>query len=178
MANDKELWVSIDGYDGLYSISNFGRVLSHHWGKTRILRQRTNHRGYAMVNLTKNSRLKTFRVHSLVAQHFLPNPNGLTETNHKDENKLNNRVDNLEWCTRSYNVNYGTRNERQRLSVVKGVIQYDKKGVAIAKYDSLTKASRMVGISVQHIAACCKKKYPYAGGFIWRYATEVQNGAQ
>ena len=177
MTNDREFWTEIVGYENLYSISNFGRVVSHHWGKHRILRQRINHRGYAMVNLTKDGMMKTFRVHSLVAKHFLPNPNGLPELNHKDENKLNNRVDNLEWCTRSYNVNYGTRIERQRAKVIKGVIRYDKHGVAIAKYDSLTTASRAVGISVQHIAACCKRKISYAGGFIWRYVAEVENGA-
>lgn len=178
MESNKEIWIPIKGYEGRYSVSNFGNIASHRGGKYRILRLRTSPKGYPRVNLAKNGELKTFCVHALVAKHFLPNPNGLTEINHKDENKLNNMVENLEWCTRSYNVNYGTRTERQRLRVSKGVIQYDNKGVAIAEYDSLTKASGTVGISVQHIAACCKKKYPYAGGFIWRYLTEVRNGAQ
>jgi hypothetical protein len=110
----------------------------------------------------------------LVAKHFLPNPDGLTEINHKDEDKSDNRVDNLEWCTRSYNINYGTRTARQRMKVIKAVVQYDKNGNKTAEYDSISQASQSVGISVQHIAACCKKKYPYAGGFAWKYATEVQ----
>ena len=172
---ENELWCPINGYEGLYSISNFGRVLSHHWGKSRILKQRVSPRGYSQVNLTKNSKLTTFRVHGLVAKHFLRNPNGLTEINHKDENKSNNRADNLEWCTRSHNVNYGTRISRQRLGVIKGVVQYDRKGDFVASYDSLTRASREVGLTVSHIAGCCKKKYPFAGGFVWKYATEVSN---
>ena len=176
--NISEIWVDLAGYEGLYSVSNLGRIASHHWNKRRILRPRTNNRGYSLVNLSKNGRLKTFKVHVLVAKHFLPNPCGLTEINHKDEDKSNNRCDNLEWCTRSYNVNYGTRIAKQRSAVIKAVIQYDKNGEIIASYDSITNASRAVGLSVQHIAACCKRKYPYAGGFIWRYTTEVQDVTQ
>lgn len=171
MNNISEIWADIVGYEGYYSISNLGRVASHHRNKCKILRHRANPKGYSLVNLSKNGVIKTFKVHRLVAEHFLPNPCGLTEINHKDEDKANNRIDNLEWSTRSYNVNYGTRIAKQRLAVIKPVIQYDKSGKIIASYDSITDASRTVGISVQHIAACCKRKYPYAGGFIWRYAT-------
>ena len=171
-------WAVIDGYDGLYTVSNLGRVCSHHRNKPRMLRQRTNNRGYSLVNLTKNGIIKTFKVHVLVARHFLPNPDGLTEVNHKDEDKSNNRADNLEWCTRSYNVNYGSRTAKQRAKVCKAVVQFDKNGEIIAGYDSLTRASRTVGISVQHIAACCKGKYPYAGGYIWKYLSEVRDAHQ
>lgn len=178
MKDVSETWVDIVGYEGLYSISNLGRVASHQWGKYRILRQRTGARGYLRVNLSKDGILKTFKVHRLVAEHFLPNPGGLIEINHKDEDKSNNRFDNLEWCTRSYNVNYGTRISKQRVSVIKPVVQYNRTGQVIALYDSLTQASRAVGISVQYIAACCKRKYPHAGGFIWRYLTEVQSATK
>jgi hypothetical protein len=170
-----EIWVAIDGYEDLYSISNFGRVMSRHWNKTRIIRPRENNRGYLLVNLCKNGELKTFKVHVLVAKHFLPNPHGLTEINHKDEDKTNNRLDNLEWCTRSYNVNYGTRVARQRERVIKAVVQFSKNGDMIAVYDSMSNARRSVGVSVQHIAACCKRKVPTAGGFMWKYLTEVQS---
>ena len=170
-----EKWVSINGYDGLYSVSNHGRIASHHWGKYRILQQHTNHRGYYKVSLTKNGKLTTFSVHRLVAEHFLPNPYGLTEINHKDENKSNNIVNNLEWCSRSYNVNYGTRTSRQRLSTIKGVVQFDKNGDVVAEYDSITQASKRIGASTSHIVGCCKRKYPSARGFIWRYSREVQN---
>ena len=173
MNKEPEKWLDIVGYEGVYSISNLGRVASHQWGRFRLLKPRTNNRGYSIVNLSKNGILKTFKVHKLVAKHFIPNPYGLTEINHKDEDKSNNRADNLEWCTRSYNVNYGTRIMRQRVKVTKAVVQYDKSGKALAVYDSISLASQLVGISVQHIVACCKKKYPYAGGFVWRYLTEV-----
>lgn len=168
----------IEGYEGLYTIDTLGGICSHHHGKCRPIRYRTNNRGYSLVNLSKNGIMKTFKVHVLVARHFLPNPNGLTEINHKDEDKSNNKVDNLEWCTRSYNVNYGSRTAKQRAKVSKPVVQFDKNGEIIAGYDSLTRASRTVGISVQHIAACCKGKYPYAGGYIWKYLSEVQDAYQ
>lgn len=168
----------IEGYEGLYTIDTLGGICSHHHGKCRGIRYRTNNRGYSLVNLSKNGIIKTFKVHVLVAKHFVPNPNGLSEVNHKDEDKSNNRADNLEWCTRSYNINYGSRTEKQRSKVSKAVICFDKHGNLIAKYDSITSASHMTGISISHIAACCKKKYPYAGGLIWRYATEVQDAYQ
>jgi hypothetical protein len=175
MNKEPEIWVDIVGYEGVYSVSNLGRVASHHWGKHRLLHPRINNKGYLLVNLCKNGTLKTFKVHILVGKHFLVNPDGLSEINHKDEDKSNNRFDNLEWCTRSYNVNYGTRIARQRLTLTKPVCQYDKYGQFIALYDSITQASQIVGISVQHISTCCKKKYPYAGGFVWRYLEEVQD---
>lgn len=175
---EDEVWFPLEDYEGLYLISNLGRIASRHWNKHKILRQRINNKGYAIVNLCKYGLLKTFKVHSLVAKHFLPNPNKLTEINHKDENKLNNRWDNLEWCTRSHNINYGTRTSRQRLKVIKGVIQYDKNGKYIASFDSISQAGKIIGISPQHIVACCKNKYPQAGGFIWRYSSEVQNASE
>ena len=178
MTNESEIWVDIDGYDGLYSISNLGRVMSHHRSKHRLLRPRINNKGYVLVNLCKNGGMKTFKIHVLVAKHFLANPHGLTEINHKDEDKTNNRFDNLEWCTRSYNVNYGTRISRQRKALIKGVIQFSRSGDMIATYDSITQARQSTGLSVSHIAACCKKKVPTAGGFVWRYLTEVRNDPQ
>lgn len=175
MKTTTEKWVDVIGYDGLYSVSDLGRVASHHHGKYRILRPRVGKKGYCRVNLSKDGIVKTFKVHTLIAKHFMPNPLGLTEVNHKDEDKSNNRVDNLEWCSRKYNVNYGTGISRRTVKLYKSVNQYSKNGDFIAQYDSLTQAGQAVGISVQHIAACCKGKYPYAGGFSWRYAEEVQD---
>ena len=81
--------------------------------KGRILTQSDNTHGYMKVNLTKHDQKRTFKVHRLVAIHFLDNPNNLPCVNHKDENKLNNNVDNLEWCTKAYNNSYGTKAKRQ-----------------------------------------------------------------
>ncbi len=173
-----EQWVDIIGYEGLYLISNHGRIASHHRDKLRILHP-TIHRmnKYSYVNLCRKGIVKTFRVHVLVAKHFLPNPNCLLEVNHKDEDKSNNRVDNLEWCTRTYNVNYGTAQQRRvEKQITKSVMQYSKNGEYVCTYPSITAASLILGISISHIVKCCKRKKPSAGGFVWRYTTEVANG--
>ena len=175
MTNTTEKWVDIVGYEGRYSISNLGRVMSHHQGKNRILKSVANSTGYAYVDLSRNNISKSFRVHVLVAKHFLPNPQGLTDLNHKDENKLNNRLDNLEWCTKSYNINYGTRNARQRVKMCKPVVQYYKNGERIRTYDSVRQASQITDISAPHIVMSCKKTRPSAGGFVWKYLSEVQD---
>jgi hypothetical protein len=167
-----EVWKPIAGYEGLYEVSSFGRIRSVVNG---LLLTPDEARGYLRVTLFRNGVRNRQPIHRLVAQAFIPNPRGKPAINHKDEDKSNNRVDNLEWCTRSYNVNYGTRIARQRVKVSKAVVQYDMNGQAIAVYDSITLASQAVGISVQHIVACCKRKYPYAGGFVWRYLTEVHD---
>lgn len=110
---EKEIWKDVNDYNGLYQISNLGNVKSIHYRHTnveKILKPYIKEDGYVVVCLTKNRRIKWHRVHRLVAEAFINNPDNLPEVNHKDENKLNNRVDNLEWCTSSYNKNYGTRN--------------------------------------------------------------------
>ena len=121
-----EIWKNIAGYEGLYEVSSFGRVRSLRFGKTKILKPGKNKKGYLRVSLCKNGKQKTFFVHRLVAQAFLENPQNLPQINHKDENKQNNRLENLEWCSCDYNNNYGTRNERAgkanrgRTSAMKG----------------------------------------------------------
>ena len=118
-----ELWKWIPGHEGYYMVSTHGKVKSvdryvrHSKGgqsfiEGKILKQGTNSNGYKVVTLAKNSKNKTYSVHRLVALAFIPNPNNLPCVNHKDENKTNNTVYNLEWCTYEYNLNYGTHNER------------------------------------------------------------------
>ena len=118
----QELWKDIDGYEGFYQISNFGRVKSlsrkvsgggnrSYYTKERVLAPRIV-QNYNTVQLSKFGVITVYRINRLVAQAFIPNPDNLPEVNHKDENKLNNRVDNLEWCSHLYNCNYGTRNSR------------------------------------------------------------------
>lgn len=106
-----ELWRPISGYEGLYYISNLGRVKSEITHK--ILKPRNSTHDYDRVRLYKNHKPKEFFVHKLVAQAFIPNPNNYPQVNHKDENKVNNCVDNLEWCTHKYNMNYGTCQKRK-----------------------------------------------------------------
>ena len=114
-----EIWKDIKGYEGLYQVSNMGRIKSLGNNKTRkekILSLKPSNNGYIKVYLCKNGKQKPFSVHRLVAQAFLPNPDNLPEVNHIDENKENNHVKNLEWCDRKYNMTYGTRNERASAS--------------------------------------------------------------
>lgn len=105
----EEIWKDIEGYEGLYRVSNLGNVYSYLSNKKL---NPGNDKGYLKVNLSKNKKVKQFSVHRLVALAFLPNKNNYPCVNHKDENPSNNNVDNLEWCTYKYNNNYGTIKER------------------------------------------------------------------
>ena len=160
-----EIWRDIDGYNGMYQISNKGRVKSLYNGSERILKLWDNGRGYLRVYLTKENTSKYIRVHRLVARAFIPNPHNLPEVNHKDENKKNNYVENLEWCDRRYNVNYGSRNER----VSKKILQYSKSGEFIREWQGAREVERVLGIDNSHINACCRGKQKSAYGFIWKY---------
>ena len=114
-----EEWKSIPGYEGLYEVSNLGRVRSvercdrfNRKIVSKILKPNYVS-GYLRVGMYKNKTFKYYLIHRLVAQAFLPNPDNLPEVNHKDEDKSNNKVNNLEWCDRSYNMNYGTVQQRR-----------------------------------------------------------------
>ena len=111
MKND-EIWKDIEGYDGMYQVSNLGRVKSFKNCKERILSSGTTKKNYKFVILSKNDIRKNFQVHRLVAMTFLPNPDNLPQVNHKDENPSNNNLENLEWCTAKYNSNYGNHCNR------------------------------------------------------------------
>ena len=116
----KEIWKDISGYEGLYQVSNLGDVRSLNYrrnGELKLLKQATNKQGYKQISLYKNGKIKTYKVHRLVAIAFIPNPNNLPVVNHKDENPSNNNVNNLEWCTVAYNNTYGTRTKRASESI-------------------------------------------------------------
>jgi len=115
MKHTSETFLSVPGYEGLYEVSDKGNVKSLRSGK--LLKQSSNKDGYKMVSLTKNGKSRGFSVHRLVALTFIPNPQGLPEVNHKDETHDNNVLENLEWCSKAYNRNYGTY--RERMSMIK-----------------------------------------------------------
>ena len=162
----KEIYKPIKGYD--YEISNTGQVRNVKTG--RILKQTINRFGYCQVGLCKNGVQKMFRVHRLVAQAFIPNPNNLPEVNHINECKTDNRIDNLEWCSSSYNANYGTRNERAAKARSKAVEQLDEFGNVLATYPSATEVERVLGFSQGNICNACQKGLKRYG-YYWRYKT-------
>lgn len=167
----KEIWKDIKGYEGHYQISNLGRVkslsrITTFRGKKRlekelILREGTSKKGYSLVSLQKNGIAKTQRVHRLVAQAFIPNINNYQQVNHKDENKKNNCVDNLEWCDCKYNNNYGLRTSK----ISKKVLQIET-GIV---YPSVSEAYRKTKIDIANISRVCLGKIKTAGGYHWKY---------
>lgn len=180
-----EEWKDILGFEGLYRISNTGRVLSvKRTGRLQDKELKIAHdgNGYCYVVLRKNNKSFMRKIHRLVAQAFIPNNDNLPEVNHKDENKDNNNVDNLEWCTRKYNNSYGTR--LQKLSIAhKGKIVSDetKRKISNSKstpvkcietgiiYQSANEASIHTGANSNSIRRVCNGKKKTTKGFHWEY---------
>ena len=163
-----EIWRDIEGYEGLYQISNKGRVKRLLGPSERILRPWDNGYGYMIIGLCKNGIRKRIKVHRLVAIAFIPNPDNKPQVNHKDENKKNNCVENLEWMTCRDNINYGTRTERTS----RKLLQYSKSGEFIREWPSALKIERVLGINNANIIQCCKGKRKSSGGFVWKYKEE------
>lgn len=175
-----EEWKDVVGYEGYYMVSNYGNIISLHSNNVKQLRLRKK-RGYNYVVLYINGVKHQEAVHRLVANAFIINTNPfLTEVNHIDENPSNNCVNNLEWCDRKYNMNYGTQKER---AIITGrsrgsrkfgvaVIQSGKDGNEINKFQSIYDASRATGIDATTITKCCSgyKNRKSAGGYKWSYA--------
>lgn len=173
----EEVFLDIEGYEGLYQVSNLGNVKSlvNNKGVSRekILKLEICSDGYKRVMLCKNKTKKRFKIHRLVAQSFIENPNNYPCVNHKDENKQNNVVENLEWCTAKFNCNYGTRNERISESLSKQVYQYSKDCELIAVWESTNEAS-INGFNKGAVSNCCNNCYIRPGnnvykGYIWSY---------
>lgn len=182
-----EVWKDIEGYEGLYQVSNWGRVKRlegldslGHLRKERIFKSVKNHNGYLYVGLYKDGKCKQHFVHRLVAQAFIHNPDNLPYINHKNEIKDDNNADNLEWCSTAYNCNYGTRNQRIADTKINGkrsktVYQYTLDGDFVAEYPSVNEIQRQLGFAKTHISDCCLGRYKQSYGFIWRYIKEPQS---
>ena len=181
----KEEWRDIKGYEGLYQVSNLGRVKSlprmvkrkngsYSITKEKMLKPSKNKDGYLKVGFNKDGICKKFLVHRLVAMAFIPNPDNLSEINHKDECKISNNVDNLEWCTHEYNLHYGTLYERSSKArfnnplTSKPVCQY-KNGNLIQTYPSIGEAARKCGFNKSAISICCRGLYKQYKGYEWKY---------
>ena len=163
----KEIFKDIKNYEGLYQVSNLGRVYSII--NNKILKPKLNRCGYLSVNLKYKGSHVTKSIHRLVAQTFIENLYNFPQVNHIDEDKTNNCVDNLEWCTYKYNNNYGTHREKEARTKGKKVFQYTKDGKFVKEFYSTQEAKRCTGINQGNIWACCAGRYKSAGGYIWKF---------
>ena len=166
-----EVWKDIEGYEGVYRISDHGRIMRVGKG---LMRQNTDSYGYKYIAIKHNGVSWYPKVHRLVAMHFIPNPNHYPCVNHKDENKTNNIAENLEWCTHKYNTNYGTCIERRAKSCRKPILQFSIDGDFIAAWDGVIDASKALRVDSSSITKAAKKKRISAGGFVWEYAKNVE----
>lgn len=186
-----ETWLPVIGYEELYTISNFGNIRSIHYkggNIIKILKPQLNKRlGYLYINLWKNNERKGKRLHKLVAEAFILNPEKKGDVNHINGIKTDNRVENLEWNTRSenmiharknnlldYTISHSHRNKitkKLREKYGKTVQQFDKRGILIAEFDSAESAAKSVCGSQPNITNCCLNKphYKTVKGFIFKY---------
>lgn len=174
----EEIWKDIENFRGLYQVSNLGRVRSldrdiiqqgsiHHY-KGVVMSPHLSNAGYLMIRLSKNNRKFDFTIHRLVATAFIPNPNNFPCLNHKDENKENNNVNNLEWCSVKYNISYGTATLRRSKKMGKTVCQYSLDGNLIKTYSSIREAARETGFCASSIGDCTRGNSHQSYGFIWK----------
>lgn len=169
----KEYWKPIFNYEGLYEVSNLGRVRSlnySHTGKPQVLKTGYcgRNRAYKSVILYKEGKRETKTIHRLVAQAFIPNSLNLPEVNHKDENTLNNCAENLEWCDKPYNMNYGTRNKRVAQMFSRQVYQYTLENVLVKIWESTNECGRN-GYKQSAVSNCCSGKRKTHKGYKWSY---------
>lgn len=165
----EEIFKDIEGFEGLYQVSNYGRVKSLLHGKERILQPAKDKGGYLFVRLYKNGQSKIYKVHRIVTQAFIPNPDNLPCVNHKDEKPSNNHVENLEWCDYCYNLTYGSRIKRVLDKISKPTYQYTLDGELIAEYPSTAEVQRQLGYNQGSISKCCNGKLKTAYGYVWTY---------
>lgn len=159
---EEKIWAVKDGY----LVNRDGSIYKLNWkhtGTMRKVKQRQRDDGYIDVTINGKSML----CHRFIAECFITNPNNLPEVNHKDENKTNNHVDNLEWCNRTYNCNYGSRNKRMSETLSKKVFQHTIDGKLVKEWDSVVDIENKLGYDHSLIYACCNGKRKRAYNFVW-----------
>lgn len=176
-ALEREEWRPIDGFGGNYLVSSLGRVMAlptEFRHNARILKPKKN-QPYERIQLTKNRKSHAYPVHRLVALAFIPNPHGYPQVNHIDENKKNNRVENLEWVTASMNCRHGTRLARIRAKQLNNVhprpvVQKTMNGEFVAKYASCSEIPRVTRYKRTTVVECLRGRIRNAYGYKWEYA--------
>lgn len=184
-----EVWKDIEDYEGLYQISNIGRVKSirreivrtnnsNYFLDGKILSPSYGGNKYPSVNLWRNKTYKTFTIHRLIAIHFIPNPDNLKHINHKNGKKYDFNIDNLEWCTHKENMIHASRNGLIKFHMIgksgskhhnsKPIIKLDNAGEFVQEFSSIMEAERTTGIGHSQLSRSCKKNKPFKG-FIWKY---------
>ena len=172
-----EIWLPIEGYENLYEVSNLGRVRSlertvikKNGSKRKvpgkILKPATNNNGYLMIRLCKNGICRAFLIHRLVSTAFLPTSDKKFQVNHLDEDKTNNTVENLEWCTAKENSNYGTRTKRISEKHQKSVLCVELNQI----FPSIIEAAEQLSLNVGNLGSVLKGRRKTAGGYHWEYA--------
>ena len=190
----EEIWKEIEGYPN-YQVSNMGRVKRLSTGYYRrtekILKPQLQNNGYLHIKLSQKDKTKCILVHRLIAQVFIPNPNNLPQVNHINEDKTDNRVENLEWCTQKYNINYGngiskrvkTNKENGTYKKIgeinskirsKSILQFSKDNSFIRKWDCIMDIQRELGYDNKQICSCLKNRQKTAKGFKWVYADDYE----
>ena len=183
----EEIWKDIEGYEGLYQVSNLGRIkslqrtITDKNGKVKtiketLMKHNTDDKGYKYVFLSKNNTKKFSRVHKLIAQAFIPNPLNLPEIDHINTIQDDNRIENLRWCTHKENMN---NNETLRKFREKGrrhkqtkdipIKQLSFEGEEINIFTSAYEAGKILGYKPCHILYCCDGKRKTAYGYVWKY---------
>ena len=180
----QEIWKDIEGYENLYAVSNLGRVKSltrfvknnvnggQRQVQERVLIPTVHKQGYLYVYLWKDNKQDTRKVHRLVAEAFISNPENKPEVNHQDEIKTNNRVDNLQWFTSQENMTYGTMNSinrRKSSKLNKKIIQKDLNDNEIDRFNSIREAARQLNLDPSAIGRVCRGKQDTHGGFKFEY---------
>lgn len=163
----KEVWKDIFG-NNKYFISNYGRIKNN---KNHIIKTHNDKDGYQIYSFYINSKKITKKIHRLVAQHFIFNPNNYEFINHKDENKSNNYFENLEWCTKIYNTNYGNARLKQKQKLYKPVICIELN----KEFESIKKAANFIKRDKTSVCDCCnnKRNRKTCGGYHWKYKEEI-----
>lgn len=184
--NRIEIWKDIKGYEGLYQVSNLGNVKSldrtvyqknkfgkmqKHIYKGRQLKRQIQKNGYEVVNLYKNKKMTKKLVHRLVAIAFLERQNNKDYINHKDNNRANNKLENLEWCTQSSNLYHAYTYGNKIAPHMRKIIQISCKGKTLNTFESIKTAERITGIKASNISKCCRNLRSKAGGFKWKYVS-------